>query len=233
MKILVGIGLVFLSLAGQAMQDFSSDIYKKDSQRKEKLYTATYKAQKAADGSETRIAEYFDLKGQLVLKETIVLQDGKFIMNTVDQKQTKQVGTIQAKDSKLLFTIEEAGKKQTDSEDLKEPFLLPMTLHDFVYKNWDQIDSGKSFEFRWGVWFRKETVGFEFTKIADETENGEPVIVIRMKASSWLIAKLVDPVIFRFSKSSKKLLSVIGRVPPKIEVSGKLKDLDAEVVYKY
>jgi hypothetical protein len=232
-KILVGVGLLVLGFSGPVSADFTSDIYKKDSQQKEKLYTATYKFEKSPDGSEIRTAEYFDLKGQSVLKETANLQAGRIVKNLVDQKQTKQLGTIEIKSDELVFTIDENGKKQTDSEKFKEPFLLPLTLHDFVYAHWDEIDAGKTFEFRWGVWFRKETVGFEFTKIGEEKINDSAVMVVRMKASSWLIAKLVDPVIFKFNKSDKKLLSVIGRVPPKIEVSGKLKDLDAEVVYKY
>jgi hypothetical protein len=232
MKYLVGILILVSAFSVNAATQFTSEIFKKGSNRTEKLYSVTYKFD-TAGSDEVRTFEYFDPKGVLALREITSLKNGKVTKVVVEQKQINQVGTIEVADAKLVFTVEESGKKKSSSEKFKEPFLVPANLQDFVSANWEEIDKGKTFDFRWGVWFRKETVGFEFTKIGDEQEGAEQVMVVRMKPSSWLIAKLVDPIIFKFNRSTKRLSSFIGRVAPKQAVGGDYKDLDGEVVYKY
>jgi hypothetical protein len=54
-----------------------------------------------------------------------------------------------------------------------------------------------------------------------------------MKPTSFIIAGIVDPLIFSIERDTVKLLELKGRTLPKKKVGNKWKDLDAEIVYSY
>ncbi len=125
------------------------------------------------------------------------------------------------------------GKVEKSDEKLAKTLVVPANFQKFVRDNWADLTSGKTVDFRYGVWFRKETVGFEIFKIKVAKVADQDAVVLKMKPSSFLISALVDPVIFTFALDGSKLLEMDGRVAPKQEVAGKFKDLDADVVYHY
>lgn len=54
-----------------------------------------------------------------------------------------------------------------------------------------------------------------------------------MKPTSFIIAALVDPLVFTFEKKTARLLEMKGRTLPKLRKGEKWKDLDAFITYDY
>jgi hypothetical protein len=77
-------------------------------------------------------------------------------------------------------------------------------------------------------------VGFAFVKESESVLNGEPVLIVRMEASSHVIAMIVDPLFFTIEKRAPHhVLRYVGRTTPKIESKGKWKDLDGVTVFDW
>ena len=98
--------------------------------------------------------------------------------------------------------------------------------------------AGETISIRLPVLDRLETVGFKFFKEKDATLDGVKMTVIKMKASSFVIAALVDPVLFYFHPTEirpegHKCVQVVGRTVPKRKDGNKWKDLDAVMKFKY
>ena len=81
---------------------------------------------------------------------------------------------------------------------------------------------------------RRETVGFTFAKESETTAQGRAVVIIKMEATSIIIAQLVDPVFFTVEKDSPhRVLQYVGRVTPKTKAGNKWDDLDANFVFEW
>ncbi len=211
--------------------NYSGILYEQNSNREKKLYTLQVEDLKP-DGSETQ-ATYKDMDGNIVVQDKAETNGTELIRYEVEQKQTGQKGLIEVKDGKAYFTKTVDGKSSTKEEKLGKTFVISATFQKFVKANWDQIASGKTLDFRYGVWDRQETVGFEVFKIGEEKIGDQPALVLKMKPSSFLIAALVKPLIFKYAADGSKLLELNGRVPPKRQDGNSWKDLDADVVYTY
>jgi hypothetical protein len=81
---------------------------------------------------------------------------------------------------------------------------------------------------------RRETVGFTFTKEAASTWQGRQVLIVRMEASSQVIAALVNPLVFTVEQAwPHRVLQYVGRTTPKTQAGSKWKDLDAVTVFDW
>ena len=182
--------------------------------------------------SETNIKGIFkDLNGKILVIETATLKEGVTINAGVEHFQTKESGTITLKDGILSFKKKVDGEIELDTEKHTPNFLVGMTFIPFIHRHWKEILNGDSIESRFGVWYRKDTVGFDLFKTKDLEIEGRKYIEIKMSASSFIIRAIVDPIYFIFEKETKNLKSVTGRVSPKSVVKGKHKDLDAFIEY--
>ena len=76
-------------------------------------------------------------------------------------------------------------------------------------------------------------MGFEIFKIGAEKFDGKDAVILKMKPSCFIIAALVNPIIFEYAADGSHLLAMNGRVPMKKKSGNSWKDLDAEVVYSY
>lgn len=227
-----------LSLLLASLSSFSSawamtaSVYKKDSSRKVLLYTYKNDSIVKPDGVTEAKLEFFDLKGVSVVSENATRKGTLLQSYSVDHKQTKRKGSITVEGSKVRFRYEDNGTaKKEQVEDLPKNFVVGPTLISYVTENWSALAEGKDLDIRFGVWDRQETVGFTLSVIGREKLDGQEVVLLRFKPTSFIIAALVDPVIFKFSADGKKLVAMVGRVMPKQWVNEKWKDLDAEVIY--
>jgi len=211
---------------------FEATIYEKDTKLGKKLFTFETK-EDVSDGSQMITTTYKNLEGQEIIVENATLKDDKLVKFSIDQKQIEAKATVEVKDGKVFFTKLEKGNEKKNDEKYKEPLVISSNFQRYVASQLDDLIKGKTIEFRYVAWTRAETVGFEIFKESEENYNGEDVVVLKMKPSSFIIAALVKPLQFKFSKSSKKLLYMKGRVAPMQKVGDSYKDLDAEVVYKY
>ena len=98
----------------------------------------------------------------------------------------------------------------------------------------DALSRGEKVKCRYIVVPRSETVGFTFVKDSETTWQGRSVLVVRMEATSRIIAALVDPLFFTMEKDAPhRTVQYVGRTTPKIQVGGKWKDLDAVTVFDW
>jgi hypothetical protein len=210
----------------------TGQVFKKDSARKEVMFN--FKNVISDQGGTLKSeAQFVDLAGQVVVMETSERQGTNLKRYEMDHKQTGRKGSIVVEGKKVVFNYEDNGKKKdAETEDLKENFVVGHTLVSYIGNHWAEIMDGKSVDIRFGVWDRQETVGFSLAKVGQEKLEGKEAILLKFKATNFVIAALVDPVIFKFSSDGKELLGMVGRVPPKRKEGGKWKDLDAEVLYQ-
>jgi hypothetical protein len=132
------------------------------------------------------------------------------------------------------YTREPDVRPKSRSEVLRENTLIADMVGQFLASHWDGLERGEKVKCRYIVVPRMETVGFTFVKDGDATRAGVPVMVVRMEASSALLAPLVDPLFFTIEKSRPhRVLEYTGRTTPKIQVKGKWKDLDALTVFDW
>jgi hypothetical protein len=92
---------------------------------------------------------------------------------------------------------------------------------------------GESVDGDFFVLDRMDSYTFRYSKVREETVDGKKEIVVVMKPASAFLRMLVDPIYFHFEEDGSHVRWSEGRTPPKKEVKGSFKDLDAETVYSY
>lgn len=232
LRILTLLGLSFGLFSLNASADYSGILYEQGS-KKEKVLYKLESTSTMADGKETIKNVYKDNEGNVVIEQMVVVEGSKLVRDELTQHQTNQKGLIEIKDGKAFFTKEVDGKSTTKEEKLKDTFVVAATFQKFVKENWEAVSGGKEIEFRYGVWDRQETVGFEIFKTGTEKIGEQDVVVLKMKPSSFIISALVKPIIFKFAADGSHLVEMNGRAAPKRKDGSSWKDLDAEIVYSY
>jgi hypothetical protein len=217
------------------MVDHTGEIFEMGSKRAKKVYDYEHSTEDKEGGVQEVKGSFKDLKGELIFEEKALIKGSELIKDEIDQRQLKQKATIEKAGNEVVFTLTDSdGKTKTSKEKVKGSLVVPATFTAWVRENWDRLVKGETVEFRFAVWDRLETVGFEMTKVSEETVNEKKTFTFKMKASSFIIAALVDPILFTYSDKGERLLSYVGRVAPKIpKAKGGWGDLDAEIVYKY
>ena len=215
-----------------ALADYSAVVYEQGSNKQKELYKLKVTS-KPADGKELINAVYTDTAGAVAIEQNTILEGSKVIRDEVQQKQLNEVGLIEVKDGKIYFSKTSEGKTKVKEEKLKDTFVVSSSFQRHVKDNWADVMAGKTVAFRYGVWDRQETVGFEIFKTGTEKMGDQEVVVLKMKPSSFIIAAIVNPIIFKFKADGSAILEMNGRTAPKRQDGKKWKDLDAEIVYSY
>ncbi|MCE3010384.1 MAG: hypothetical protein LW875_07215 [Proteobacteria bacterium] len=222
-------------LASNAVSaNYSSELFEQGSGFSKKLYT--FQLTNTAEGDLLKsVAQYKALDGSVVVEERATLKaaNSELVRLEVDQNQIGAKAVIQVEGDKILFTKTQDGKEKKSDEKKGSTLVVASNFHAFVKSQWSQIMAGKTIDFRYGVWSRLETVGFEVSKVGTEKIGADEAVVIRMKPSSFIIAALVKPLTFKWAADGSRILQMNGRVPPMQKVGSEFKDLDAEVMYKY
>lgn len=234
MKVIISTLLGSLVLMAQvALADnYTATLFEQKSEKKTKIYTLEVKDTNPEAGEFE--STYKDPEGNVVVAEKATVKGSELVKFEIEHKQLNQKGMIEIKDGKAFFTKTSAdGKSSTKDEKIGKTFVTSSNFRKFVQDNWAAMKEGKTVEFRYGVWDRQETVGFEIFKDGTEKIGEEEALVIKMKPSSFLISALVKPIFFKFNADGSKLLELNGRVAPKKKDGSSWKDLDAEVVYTY
>lgn len=218
--------LFFHFLMAFSQEVSQSDVF--DVEGKTKLFT--YEAKRVYDKDAMSFEAQFKdaTTGEVVALEKAQIKNGVIERYEVQRIQTKESGIIEVKDGKIVFSYNDAGKKSESKEPLKETTLVSATLVPHLESKFSDLLAKKDVDFRYAVWYRKETVGFRFS--FDKEENDQ--VVIKMNPTNFLYKSLVNPIYFTFKKSSKKLVSIKGRTLPKHKVGSAWKDLDALAIYK-
>lgn len=223
----------FILLMGQMSiaETVNGQVFEKGSSRQKLLFQ--FKNVITDDGATQKADAQFNTEaGDIVVRETSERQGTSLKRYDVDHRQTARKGSIVVEGDKITFNFEENGKaKSPETEKLPANFVVGHTLAPYVASHWKELSGGQSIDIRFGVWDRQETVGFTLSKVGQEKLNGKDAVILKFKPTSFVIAALVDPVLFKFSTDGKELLGMVGRVAPKRKDGNKWRDLDAEVIY--
>lgn len=229
MSLLIAMILPFFSFA----QDASvATLYDLKSNQTTKLYTLNIETREKEDGTHT-LASFKDLEGVEVAREQALIKGAQILSYSITQGQTAEHGKFFLEGGKIYFEYEGKGKRKTASEKNKGTILCTANFSAFVRENWDALLQGRTFDVRFAVWDRLETVGFSLQKIGEVSRGGDKWMELRFKPTNFIIAALVDPIYLWYSLADKKLMAMKGRVTPKIKKGGRWKDLDSEVIYTY
>lgn len=231
MKSLLLVIVLFLSFQSFADETVTAQAFEQNTNKAKKMFDYV-SVLTEKDGLSEVAFSYKDLQGQTAYEEAAVLKGSEFVKTNISQKQTGESATVEVKDGKIIFTKTSAdGKTKTETEKLGKTMVMSANFKRFVHDHWKEIQDGKDVDFRYGVWDRMETVGFEIFKDKETTINGEKAVIVKMKPSSFVIAAIVKPIYFTYNADGTKLVELNGRVPVKLKSGEKWKDLDCEVVY--
>ncbi len=224
--------LVTMTLTSfSVLANYNSDVYEMNSNRKTLLYKSKM-VETEKDGIRETKNTYVDPSDAFVLEETAQMKGSTLIRYEMEQKQIGAKASVEVKGDEIIFEKTQDGKTKKESEKFKSTLVISSNFTPFVKDHWQEILDGKTVSFRYAAWERMETVGFDIKKIGQETIDGKPVIQIKMSASSFVIAAIVNPIFFKYSADGSFLVEMKGRVAPKKKVDSSWKDLDAEVIYQ-
>ncbi len=210
----------------------SASLFDLKSQRTQELFKLNIQVEGQSDIMNTT-ATFTDLQGAVVAKEEAQIRGAQILSYRMKQAQTGELGKFVVQGDKISFEYELNGRRKVSVEKVKGIVLCTANFSAFVRENWDSLMQGKSFQVRFAVWSRLETVGFSLQKVG-EVENGKDKWVeLKFKPSNFLISALVDPIYLWYSLSDRRLMLMKGRVTPKVRSGNDWRDLDAEAVYTY
>lgn len=186
--------------------------------------------------------DFLNPDGSLAAREQAILERGRLVSFELDERQTGARGfarvTADPKNSarqRLVFDwITREGKKKTNHEVLQPGTLVGDMIPDFIVAHWRELSRGNEVPFRFIVPARLETVGLKLVKESDVTWRGQAAVRLRMEASNFIIAQIVDPIFFIVEENEPhRVLEYIGRTTPKQRDGNNWKDLDARTIYDW
>jgi hypothetical protein len=174
-----------------------------------------------------------DAAGRIIIVESAVTSNNyETLRFEVTNQQAGFSGTVQISNNgrHLEYELNDNGKHSTASEDVTDPVVTGPSLFGFIIKNWDPLLSGASVPVRMLVLRQKTTYGFDL-KVEQVDQLGKGQVAFTITPSHFLIRMAIAPMRVVFDASTRTPIQYKGRVPPMENVSGKLKDLDAQVDY--
>lgn len=189
---------------------------------------AFYTREFSQDGDVSVVStEYKDNNGNLLVSERGESKAGRMYRYEVSHKQLNKTATILLNPDVILFEVTENGKKKSATEQNKGVVLPPLAIVKYIETNLDSLKAKKTLPIRIAVWDRLDTVGMDLDFVEDSPfTKREGYGVIRMKPSSFIISKLVDPLFFEINLNSGKAVQMRGRLPIKKVEGSKVRDLD-------
>jgi len=219
-------------------------IYAADSDRKQVLYK--FKRTVTRSGPTLNIVREFTYPdGMVAARERAVYEGDNLVSCELEELQINARGTAkvlrdpktEAKGRISFEYVDETkspAKTKANTESLRPDTLVNDMIAPFLVAHWDELMKGEVVKCRYIAVARAETVGFKFVKQAESTRQDKPVVIIKMSATSIIIAALVDPVFFTMEKDGEHcVLHCDGRTTPKIKDGNKWKDLDAVTVFDW
>lgn len=177
--------------------------------------------------------------GKLAAHEHVLYKNDGLALYELEQNQTGAAGRVQieclAQSRAIDFKYtRQNGRVLRHAETWQPSTLIADMIGPFLVSHWSALARGDKVKCRVIVVSRAQTIGFNFVKDSETTRDGQPVLVVKMAASSLLVAALVDPLLFTIEQAPPhRVLEYSGRTTPKIKEAGKWKDLDAVTVFDW
>lgn len=199
----------------------------------------TFHRSATSSGSTIRVLREFKLPdGTVAARERVVYDGGQLKSFLLEELQTGAKGSAVVRSSsggtKLNFDYTEGSVRKSGSEKFLPEILISDMVGPNIVSHWDALVNGAKVKCRLVSVSRAETVGFEFFKEGESTWRGKPVLLVKLKPTSIIIARLVEPLHFVVEKESPhRVLQYTGRTTPSIRRDGKWEDLDATTVFDW
>ncbi len=188
------------------------------------------------------VREYTYPDGRPAARELTVYEGNNLVSYELEELQINARGIARIQSStnnpdRISFTyvsdLKTPHKAKQNTEKLQPDTVVNDMLAPFLAAHWSELMRGEEVKCRYIAVTRAETVGFKFTKHAESTRDGKPVVIIKMSPTSLIIAALVDPLYFTMEKDGDhRVLQYDGRTTPKLQDRTKWKDLDAVTVFE-
>jgi hypothetical protein len=205
-----------------------------------------FKFERAAQrsGSSLKVQrDYTYPNGKPAAQERVIYEGDALVLFELEDSQTGARGSAKIQREAnhpeknridFEYAIKNGDRPKTRTEALREDTLVADMVGPFLVSHWDALSRGEKVKCRYIVVPRCETVGFTFLKDSETTWQGRGVLVVKMEATSRIIAALVDPLFFTMKKDPPhNVVQYVGRTTPKIQMGGKWKDLDAVTVFDW
>jgi hypothetical protein len=187
------------------------------------------------------LREYTLPNGSLAARERVVYVAGKLASFQLEELQSHAQASVtiqpeskSSAEQRIVFNYTRGSTKKTGSEKLQPDVVINDMVAPFILAHWDQLMSGATVKLRMVAPSRAETVGFKLVKESETTQDGKPVVIIRMEPGSVIIAQFINPLHFTIERDgSHHILRYSGRTTPSIQRNGKWEYLDALTVFDW
>jgi len=203
------------------------------------LYTQKIQIEKLANATVSTKSVVTNPKGDVVFTEAVISKGSMPLSQSADVQQTKRHLELEVKDDQVYLRTRALTSDPTSTEQPKEDheklpnnFITGALAENFVIEHFDELLAGETVAAKMAIMEIRELVTFKFWKKEALKENGRDVVIIAMKPSSIFISFLVDTIYLHIDLKAKKMVHYVGRTPLWKDVDGKLKALDAEIVFE-
>ncbi len=180
-----------------------------------------------------------DPKGNVVFTESIVAKGSLPLSQSSDVEQTKRHLELEVKDGQVFLRTRALGNEKPPTEDPAEEieklpphFITGAMAETFVIEHLNEILSGETMSAKMAIMEIRDIVTFKFFKKELTKYKDRDVVVVAMKPSSIFISMILDTIYLTIDLKDKKMIHYVGRTPLWKSVDGKLKALDAEIVFE-
>ncbi len=185
-----------------------------------------YKFYREKRGAET-ITRFYDAKGELVVEERAVTDNGSLRSYSIDQKLLSEFGSAELKDGRVTYRYRRQGHEKEDSEKSQKNLVFAPDLLDFIKKHWKAFLESKELTIRFGVLDR--LTSYEFELLLEDTveEGGKKLLKVRMKPSNFFVNLAVAPIYLYLEKETQEIVRTTGTTPFKANVDGRWEQIEA------
>ena len=230
--ILISLGLLFPgTLPASGFR--GGTIYESGSQRKKLLFSIHADLLAPNPGTRTFVSSYLDPQGQEVMTEKATFEDLHLQRYVISQKQLGETYELTVDHAKMRFSVTRAGQTEVKERSLPENLVVGPSLVPFIQQHWSELQGLHKVQAQLAVLDRKDTYGFEFMKVRELQFEGQAAVLIRMSASSTLIAAVVHPTYLTVVPDGSRILEVKGRMLPKRKVGSRWEDFEGEAYFVY
>ncbi|MBC7741021.1 MAG: hypothetical protein H7061_02410 [Bdellovibrionaceae bacterium] len=224
--------IALILLASNFAFSYTAEIRELNSKNKNILFTLS--SEEKMVGSEKTILALIKSKDEVMVDQTAVIDasTAELISGSIDQRQTKEKGTVDVEGDKVKLTYRADGKALKKKE-LKKPerFLAPGNFDEWLTVHFEEFKKEKTISINFLVWERMEIYKFKLEYLGLTELGAQKAQQFKLSIDNALIATFIKPIYIWKTEDMKKILKFEGRVAVK-QVKGRgLENLDGEVLY--
>jgi hypothetical protein len=186
------------------------------------------------EGSEIYSKTTFSDFEMLQVTEQSWEENGHVKRVSTENNVLKKIFELEVKNGKVFYKITDKtdGSVKTSEEDADDNLVVPSTIVRYIGDKLGDLAAGKAVKVKVAAIDREESFTFTLRKFRiEKTPSGDPVLVLELKANSFFVRSVVDPMYLYFSKSGE-LVGFDGKSPLSLKVGDHYKDLIAKVGYQ-